>query len=110
VIGVAGVGEPPLEVHRDETGILAVRGEIDPASAEEFRARLEVAAREGSGDLVLDLRELRFMDSSGLHALLDIAATLEEGRAVVLRSPQRGVRRLFEVAGIERVSGFRVET
>jgi anti-anti-sigma factor len=108
VIGVAGVGEPPIEI-RDDGGALAVRGEVDPASAAEFRARLEVAARDGSGDLVLDLTDLRFIDSSGLKVLLEIAGGLGEGRAIVLRNPQRGVLRLFDVAGIERLDGFRVE-
>jgi anti-anti-sigma factor len=109
VIGLAGVGEPPIEILRNEGGVLAIRGEVDPASAPEFRARLQVAARDGSGDLVLDLTDLRFIDSSGLKVLLEIAGYLGEGRTVVLRNPQRGVLRLFDVAGIERLGDFRVE-
>jgi anti-sigma B factor antagonist len=109
MIEIAGIGEPPIEVRRDEGGALAVRGEVDPASAPEFRARLQSAAGEDPGDLVLDLTELRFMDSSGLKVLIEIAGGLGEGRALVLRNPQRGVLRLLDVAGIEGLGGFRVE-
>jgi anti-sigma B factor antagonist len=88
---------------------VAVLGEVDPASADRFAESLTEAARGATGDLVLDLRELTFMDSSGLRVLVDLARELGPGRAVVLRAPRPGVLRLFEVAGIERLGSFRVE-
>lgn len=106
---MAEVGGPQLEVRWDEAGALAVRGEVDPASAPGFQESLRTAARETTGDLVLDLRDLGFMDSSGLHVLIDLARDLGPERSVVLRDPQPLVGRLFDVAGIERLGAFRVE-
>jgi anti-sigma B factor antagonist len=109
VSGIASVGGPPLEVRWNEGGSLAVRGEVDPASSDRFAQSLTEAARQSTGDLVLDLRELDFMDSSGLRILIDMARDLGPGRSVVLWAPRPGVLRLFEVAGIERLGSFRVE-
>jgi anti-sigma B factor antagonist len=109
LIGIAGVGGPHLEVSWDASGSLVVRGEVDPASADRFAEGLKTAAADAPGDLVVDLRELTFMDSAGLRVLIDLARDLGPGRAVVLRAPQPGVLRLFEVAGIEGLGPFRVE-
>lgn len=103
------MGGPPLEIQRDEGGSLAVRGEVDPASSGRFAESLMEAARGASGDLVLDLRNLTFMDSSGLRVLIELSRDLGPGRSVILRAPQPGVLRLFEVAGIEELGSFRVE-
>ena len=47
---------------------VALAGELDMAVAPAFRAELERAVTEGAS-VIVDLRELEFMDSSGMHAL-----------------------------------------
>ena len=54
--------------------------------------------------LVLDLRELTFIDSSGVHAIVDACVRAERARcrvAVIEGAPQ--VRRVFRLTGLDRL-------
>jgi anti-anti-sigma factor len=58
---------------RDPT-IIAPEGEIDLARLGEFRLDLSNAAREQTGDVLVDLTNVSFIDSSALTALLELQA------------------------------------
>jgi anti-anti-sigma factor len=62
---------------------------------------LAQAARD-SVAVILDLSQLTFMDSSGLHAILAARGRLAEAdcRLVLLRGDYH-VQRLFELSGVE---------
>jgi anti-sigma B factor antagonist len=80
---------------------IAVRGEIDIATVRCLERALDTAIRTSRGAFVLDLSDIEFLDSSGLHALLRARALLgREDRALAIVCPPGPVRRLFEVAGI----------
>lgn len=86
-----------LTVARDESGAcrLTLRGELDLATT----PRLEQALAEAGDDVLLDLRGLTFMDSTGVRALLEAA----EGHGPGLRmiAPENGeVRVTIEETGI----------
>src|SRR5439155_4034554 len=49
---------------------VTVAGELDLATAEQLEAQLKQVESSGPGTLVLDLRELEFMDSTGLRAVI----------------------------------------
>ena len=84
---------------------LALTGELDLDSAN----RLEEAVREvcasGTG-LVIDLRKVTFMDSSGLRVLI-VAGTLCEERGHELRIiPGEDIQRILEMSGLDQVLPF----
>lgn len=56
----------------------------------------------GPDEIVVDLSDLSFCDSSGLTALIHAQRTAaEHGRRVVLRTPPPQVRRLLEMTGAD---------
>ena len=80
---------------------LALAGELDLATMKLFERELErVAASEQR--VVLDLRRLQFIDSTGLHAVLRADQRLAEagGRLTIIRGP-RAVERLFGLTGLD---------
>ncbi len=83
-------------------------GELDMSNASQLA---EVLREECSkpGDVALDLSALTFMDSSGLHVVLDASRQLESNGHLILRNPTKAVGRIFEVSGIEQVETIRVE-
>ncbi|MGZ4133173.1 MAG: STAS domain-containing protein [Actinomycetota bacterium] len=83
----------------DEQGSLRLIGELDVAEADAF---IERASGEmpPDGDLLLELDELTFIDSSGVRALVTIAGTLRSGHRLVLQDPTPAVRRVFDLVGI----------
>ena len=79
--------------------IVAPEGELDMATADSLRASLDDLGDARS--LVLDLRGLDFLDTSGLQLVFEQQRRAEqEGFSFVLVRGQRHVQRLFEIAGM----------
>lgn len=74
-------------------------GEIDISNSEELEGRLRRSAGDG-GDLVLDCSDLRFIDSTGVQALLNISQGLRPAR-LVLRGCGSPVRRIMDLLGVQ---------
>jgi len=66
--------------------VLALRGELDLVSASALREQLHALEQAGVDRLVLDLRELSFIDSSGLGVLVaaDLRARLTDGQVQII--------------------------
>jgi anti-anti-sigma factor len=56
--------------HRAGTSILTIRGELDIACEEAFETEVAKVMPGGPDTVLLDLRELTFIDSTGLKLLL----------------------------------------
>jgi anti-sigma B factor antagonist len=81
--------------------VLSVYGEVDLATAPELAGAIDAALTAGTLELWVDLSETEFMDSSGMHALLDGQARMRElRRRLAVICPPGHVRRAFDVAGI----------
>ena len=80
---------------------VAVRGEIDMATAPSLRDALDAAIRESSGPLVVDLRAVGFLDSSGVHLVLGAHARAKASQThlVIVPGPPQ-VHRTFELCGV----------
>jgi anti-sigma B factor antagonist len=82
--------------------VLELEGELDVASAADaYKRMLELGLRRG-GQLVLDLSELTFMDSTGVRMILqaDEHARRHGASLVVVRPPER-VMRVLELVGLD---------
>lgn len=76
---------------------MVVTGELDIASAPAFLAQLEGTAAGSVEQLVLDLRDVAFIDSTGLRALLTAYDVCGERLAII---PGPACERLFDVTGV----------
>jgi anti-anti-sigma factor len=80
---------------------IALAGELDLSTVAELEARMAEVSSNGGGELVLDLDELSFMDSTGLRALLIARERCDQdGCELFLTRPQPAVRRLLELTGV----------
>jgi anti-sigma B factor antagonist len=81
-------------------------GELDIATAPQLADALSEAAR-GSAAVILDVRELTFMDSSCLHAILIARARLNDAdcRLALVRGCHE-IQRIFAVTGTEHALEF----
>lgn len=81
--------------------VVALRGELDLASAPRVAVVIEQALHDGWDDLVLDLRGLSFIDSAGLHLLLDLRRRVTgDGVRCAISADARPVERLLAIAGL----------
>ncbi len=90
---------------RGEATVVVPVGELDLATAPALEAALARALETAAGRrVVLDLRELEFIDSSGLRTLLTARKQAEDaGAGFSLVAGHRGLERTLEIAGVHGV-------
>jgi anti-sigma B factor antagonist len=84
---------------------LVLVGEFDLSCSDRFKAALAKAVADGPEHLVLDLRSVTFVDSTGLALLLraDALAREQSIRLHVVRSPTAIVAAVFEAGGLDKL-------
>ena len=90
-----------VEVHpeRDSVRVVPV-GEVDIATVGEVDARLRELDQAGFRELVLDLRQVTFIDSSGMRLVMAChTAASENGTDFTVLEGPPAVQRIFQVAG-----------
>jgi anti-anti-sigma factor len=75
---------------------ISLTHEIDLASAGTVVSALEPLVAAG-GPVTVDLSNLTFMDSTGIHVLLDAAAALGDRGCIILHGAQGSVARVLEM-------------
>jgi len=88
-----------------ERRVIVLHGEIDMANAAELRTAIAEADWMDGGPVDVDLSDLRFIDSSGISALL---LATERGSSLILRGPTPPVRRVFEVLNLDTAAGIEI--
>lgn len=81
--------------------VLRLHGELDLATAARLEAEV-LAQIEGHEELVVDLSELTFIDSTGIRTLIQIATAVAP-KPVILRSPQPNVQHVFDLTGVDAI-------
>lgn len=83
-----------------EATILRPSGEVDLATISAFRDALAQAAAQGRS-IIVDMSGIGYIDSTGIHALVDQAACAKEsGDLVVLAAPTPTVRRVMDIVNL----------
>jgi len=89
------------------TTLVTVHGEVDMPSVHDIGNQLRAALDHGGGArcLVIDLRGVTFLDSAGLHMLLDVHRDLAQRGVDCFLVVEHGsaAARLVEVTGLDAV-------
>jgi anti-anti-sigma factor len=81
---------------------VALRGDLDLSTAKRAEEAIEEAERGNPALLLIDLRKLSFMDSTGLRVIVsaDKRARRAGRRTVIVQGPA-AVRRVFEITRLD---------
>ena len=87
---------------RGDTVHLRLSGELDISSAAKVEDELARIEPERPAKIVLDLRSLAFMDSTGLRLLIaaDTRARSQERKLLIVKGPE-AVQRVFRITRLE---------
>jgi anti-sigma B factor antagonist len=91
-----------LEVHQqDRATVIAITGELDLASSPALQKEIDRAQASDATLLIIDLRQLDFMDSTGLSVLVRAHQRADEQgrRLAMVKGPQQ-VQRLLSLTGV----------
>jgi anti-sigma B factor antagonist len=87
-----------------KAAVVVPTGELDLATAPALEDALQRGFDGGSDRVVLDLRELEFIDSSGLRTLLTARRSADMAqKPFSLVAGHRGLERTLEIAGVHKV-------
>jgi anti-sigma B factor antagonist len=86
----------------DGTVVVSLAGELDLYNAEEVRDALLDATAGEPGVVVVDLEEVRFIDSTALGVLIEARSRMADRGAFRLAAPGLETRRALEVSGLDR--------
>ena len=83
---------------------MAVSGEVDVYSAPELKQSLAELLQSGVKSIVVDLRDVAFLDSTGLGALVEVrAGASDSGGALPIVCSQERILKLFTITGLDGV-------
>ena len=87
---------------QDAWTVLTVSGEIDIATAPSLRERLHSLLAEGKRQIVVDLDDVGFLDSTALGVLVGVLkrARSEDGEVRIVCTQPR-VRKVFEITRLD---------
>ena len=88
-----------------DTLIVYPQGELDHHSAQAMREEMDAAMEDRQiRTLILDLRDLTFMDSSGIGVIIGRYRLLSRrGGSVYVRNMSPQVEKLFTLSGLHRI-------
>ena len=90
-------------IYSDEGALVIPAGELDIATVGVLEGALRDVERSGAAQIIIDLRHLKFVDSSGLRLLLDAqTGCRRNGHAVAFtRARDSQVLRLLTITALE---------
>ncbi|HWD54305.1 MAG TPA: STAS domain-containing protein [Acidimicrobiales bacterium] len=81
--------------------LVILTGELDVSTAGQLYEELATLNREGAIHVALDLTALEFIDSTGISVVIaEHKRTMSAGGGLIILTPHRHVRRVFEVTGL----------
>jgi anti-sigma B factor antagonist len=105
--GVCEMAAEKFSIDQRETDkaiVLHFRGELDlEVAATLFRDKLETVVYRTEKELVLDLTDLSYIDSTGIGILVSVLKIRNERKAALtVQNIPAGVRKLLEITGISQ--------
>src|SRR5262245_34522073 len=99
--------ERKVLVRTTESGtrsILAVEGEVDAHTAPQLKGAIAATIDRGTTELIVDLDQVTFMDSTGLGVLVGGLKRLREaGGELRIVCTRRPILRILEITGLDKV-------
>ena len=84
--------------------VLEPAGILDSTKAEEFRQTVDQALKQGAEVILIDLKDISFIDSSGLGTLVVLLKKVRSmGKKLCICSINDQVRMLFELTNMDQV-------
>ncbi len=90
------------------TFVIALAGEIDVARVPELQEFVEEFRRNPAVDVVVDLRQVDFMDSTGLGMMTRLSrVAVERGGSISVIHASPNVDRTIRISGLSQVLNLR---
>ena len=91
-----------------ETRLIELGGELDLYTAPELEERLDAVLEEGIKRVLIDLREVTFIDSTGLRVIVTALRRLQDvGGGLAVVCVDENIRQVFELTALDKLIPIR---
>jgi anti-sigma B factor antagonist len=95
---------------REGVVVMRLAGEVDMSSVDLMAEQFEALASGNKMTVIVDASKVTFMDSTGLHALVEGKRVLHEAGTQIFLVPSSQVRRVLELVFPEPLFAARLNT
>jgi anti-sigma B factor antagonist len=83
---------------------LKAKGEVDISTAPQLRAYLDGAYKEKKADILLDLDDLTYIDSTGLGVIIGAFGRMQRNdNRITLINPRDNIKKLLNVTSLDKI-------
>lgn len=91
----------------EDCTLVTLEGELNTAASAEVKNTLTPLIENGSGNIVIECKDLSYIASSGLRILLSILkSTKANGGTLTLRNVNDNVKKIFSLTGFVKIFDF----
>lgn len=84
--------------------LIEVKGDLDIYSEDEFRSFIEKEIEGADKDMVIDIKDLDYLDSTGLGLFMKIyKISKEKDKTVSIINPKENILKLFKITDLTDV-------
>lgn len=95
--------EANLENNQEQI-LIRLKGDLDVYSEEDFRDFIENNISPENKDIVIDIEDLYYLDSTGLGMFMKIYNdNKEKGKKVKIINPKDNIKKLFEITDLTEI-------
>ena len=85
----------------DRTSVIAIEGDLDLSTAPQLKWMLLDSLEAGHSQLVVDLSQATFMDSTALGVLIGVNRSLDVGARLAIVCARANLLKIFELSGMD---------
>ena len=89
---------------KEDYKLVEIKGDLDIYAEDEFRDFIELELENIDKDLVIDIKDLDYLDSTGLGLFMKIYKNVnEKGKSVKIINPKENILKLFKITDLIEV-------
>lgn len=84
--------------------VVALNGELDISCANKLKEELYKAVDEKFADVVIDMTNLEYIDSTGIGVLVGLMKKLRtDGKDIKISKAKDNIKRIFKITGLDQI-------
>ena len=89
---------------KEDYKLVEIKGDLDIYAEDEFRDFIELELENIDKDLLIDIKDLAYLDSTGLGLFMKIYKLInEKGHSVKIINPKENILKLFKITDLTEV-------
>lgn len=89
---------------KEDYKLVELKGDLDIYAEDEFRDFIELELENSDKNLVIDIKDLDYLDSTGLGLFMKIYKKVnEKGNSVKIINPKENILKLFKITDLTEV-------